>query len=77
MGENDKNKYEQLLDSKERYRKIVQAGIAKWVKDFQEGNIQIRTVDDLRKLIEMDHELLLAINSIKDKSKHNSPGGGR
>lgn len=46
-----------LIDSKERYRKIVNAGIAQWVKDFQNGKIKISTVDDLKKLIEIDLEL--------------------
>ncbi|WP_269751858.1 hypothetical protein [Paenibacillus tianjinensis] len=35
-----------ILESKAQYRKIVKAGIAKWVK-----------VDDLNKLIEIDIEL--------------------
>lgn len=48
---------EGILDSKAKYRKIVQAAIAKWVRDFQDGRIEIRTVDDLRKLIEIDIEL--------------------
>ena len=34
--------------------KIVQAGIARWVKDFKDGRIKIETVDDLKKLIEID-----------------------
>ncbi|GGB41639.1 hypothetical protein GCM10011409_18950 [Lentibacillus populi] len=46
-----------ILDSKERYRKIIKAGIAQWVKDFQNGKIKITTVDDLKKLIEVDLEL--------------------
>lgn len=46
-----------LIDSKEKYRKIVNAGIAQWVKDFQNGKIKISTVDDLKKLIEIDLEL--------------------
>lgn len=46
-----------IIESKAKYRKIVQAGIAKWVRDFQDGRIEIRTVDDLRKLIELDLEL--------------------
>jgi trehalose/maltose hydrolase-like predicted phosphorylase len=46
-----------MLESKSKYRKIVQAGIARWVKDFQDGRIEVRSVDDLRKLIEMDIEL--------------------
>lgn len=46
-----------LLDSMKKYRKIVQAGIARWVKDFQSGNIEIKTVDDLKKLIEIDNAL--------------------
>ncbi len=46
-----------VLESKEKYRKIIQAGIARWVKDFQEGRIEIKSVDDLKKLIEIDLEL--------------------
>jgi hypothetical protein len=46
-----------ILDSKAKYRKIVQAGIAHWVKEFQEKRIEIKTIDDLQKLIEMDMEL--------------------
>jgi hypothetical protein len=48
---------EGIQDSKVKYRKIVQAGIAKWVSDFQKGNIEIKSVDDLKKLIELDIEL--------------------
>ena len=48
---------ELIHESKDRYRKIVRAGISKWVKDFQDGHIQISTVDDLKKLIELDIEL--------------------
>jgi hypothetical protein len=48
---------EGIADSKAKYRKIVQAGIAKWVSDFQKGNIEIHSVDDLKKLIELDIEL--------------------
>lgn len=48
---------EGILESKSKYRKIIQAGIARWVKDFQDGRIEIKTVDDLKKLIEIDIEL--------------------
>ena len=48
---------EGITDSKAKYRKIVQAGIAKWVSDFQKGNIQVNSVDDLKKLIELDIQL--------------------
>ncbi|MGC6588633.1 hypothetical protein ACPV3A_27270 [Paenibacillus sp. Dod16] len=48
---------EGILESKEQYRKIVKAGLAKWVKDLQDGRIEIKTVDDLKKLIEIDIEL--------------------
>lgn len=48
---------EGIADSKNKYRKIVQAGIGKWVNDFQKGNIQVNTVDDLKKLIELDIDL--------------------
>ncbi|ASB91735.1 MULTISPECIES: hypothetical protein [Bacillus] len=48
---------ENISQSKEKYRKIIQAGIAQWVKDFQSGHIKVNTVDDLKKLIELDIEL--------------------
>ncbi|AZK47233.1 hypothetical protein [Paenibacillus lentus] len=48
---------EGILESKAEYRKIIKAGIAKWVKDFQDGKIEIKMVDDLKKLIEKDIEL--------------------
>ena len=48
---------EEITESKAKYRKIVQAGIAKWVNDFQKSNIEINSVDDLKKLIELDIEL--------------------
>lgn len=47
----------QRQESKEKYRKIVQAGIAKWISDFQKGNIVINSVADLRQLIEIDLQL--------------------
>lgn len=46
-----------IMESKEQYRKIIKAAIARWVKDFQDGRIEVQTVDDLRKLIELDIEL--------------------
>lgn len=48
---------EGIQESKSKYRKIVQASIARWVTDFQKGAIQINSVDDLKKLIELDIEL--------------------
>lgn len=46
-----------IIDTKEQYRRIIKAAVARWVKDFQDGRIEIQTVDDLRKLIELDIEL--------------------
>lgn len=46
-----------ILESKEQYRKIIKAAVARWVKDFHDNRIEINTVDDLRKLIELDIEL--------------------
>lgn len=48
---------EGLIEAKAKYRKLIQASIAKWVKDFQDGRIVINNVDDLKKLIEIDLEL--------------------
>lgn len=43
--------------SKENYRKIAQACITQWVRDFKEGNIKLSSVEDLKKLIELDIDL--------------------
>ncbi|WHX46078.1 hypothetical protein [Bacillus pumilus] len=43
--------------SKENYRKIAQACISQWVRDFKEGNIKLSSVEDLKKLIELDIDL--------------------
>ena len=48
---------EKIGHSKEKYRKIIQAGITQWVRDFQSGHIKVNTVDDLKKLIELDIHL--------------------
>ncbi|MGQ8969962.1 hypothetical protein [Bacillus altitudinis] len=43
--------------SKENYRKIAQACISQWVRDFKAGNIKLSTVEDLKKLVELDIDL--------------------
>lgn len=48
---------EGIMETKEQYRRIIKAAVARWVKDFQENRIEINTVDDLKKLIEIDIEL--------------------
>lgn len=55
--ENELKILEGIYDSKDKYRKIIHAGIARWVKDFQEGKIKIETINDLEKLIKLDIEL--------------------
>ncbi|MEC1078420.1 hypothetical protein P9A91_10375 [Bacillus safensis] len=64
----DKEKMEMLMTiqaeqaegidkSKDNYRKIAQACITQWVRDFKEGNIKLSSVEDLKKLIELDIDL--------------------
>ncbi|ALV04464.1 hypothetical protein FH505_14650 [Bacillus velezensis] len=48
---------ENISEFKEKYRKIVSAGIAQWIRDFQNGRIEVNTVDDLKKLIELNIQL--------------------
>ncbi|UOQ46505.1 hypothetical protein MUN89_15750 [Halobacillus salinarum] len=48
---------EDIEESKDKYRKIVNAGITRWVRDFQGGHIKIESVEDLKKLIELDLQL--------------------
>jgi len=55
--EHDIDIQESITESKDKYRRIIQAGITQWVKDFQNGDIQISSVEDLKKLIELDIEL--------------------
>ncbi|MEI1419884.1 hypothetical protein EFK13_00990 [Bacillus cabrialesii] len=52
---------ENISQSKEKYRNIIQAGIAQWGKDFQSGHIKVNTVDDLKKLIELDIKLVIEL----------------
>lgn len=42
---------------RDQCKKIVRAGIAKWVDNFRNGSVRIETVSDLRQLIELQHEL--------------------
>lgn len=51
------NRQEKLQENQAKYRKIVQAGIAKWISNFQQGKINLNSVSDLRQLIEMDEYL--------------------
>lgn len=41
-------------DSLNKYHKITQAGLAEWLKNFQEGKVKLDKVDDLEKLIQID-----------------------
>lgn len=50
-------KQEAYEDSVEKYRKIAQAGIAQWIKDFKDQKIKFDSVDDLEKLIRIDLNL--------------------
>jgi hypothetical protein len=67
---------EGMIESKNRYRKIIQAAIAKWVRDFQDGVIQIRTVEDLRTLIQIDMELQKGLRADRQRQKNRMHGGG-
>ncbi|WP_051967828.1 hypothetical protein [Brevibacillus thermoruber] len=67
---------EGMIESKNRYRKIIQAAIAKWVRDFQDGVIQIRTVEDLRTLIQIDMELQKGLRADRQRQKNRMRGGG-
>jgi hypothetical protein len=70
------NEYEllgTLIDQKQQYRKIIKAAVSKWVKDFQEGSIEINTVDDLRTLLSIDLDMQKSIRfdqSLRDGHKN-------
>ncbi|MFI8714450.1 hypothetical protein [Brevibacillus brevis] len=64
-----------LLESKSKYRKIIQAAIAKWVKDFQDGVIELKTADDLKTLIQLDIELQKGIRLDKRLQSRKKPRG--
>ena len=67
---------EGMIESKNRYRKIIQAAIAKWVRDFQNGVIEITTVEDLRTLIQIDMELQKGLRVDRQRQKNRMRGGG-
>lgn len=43
-----------ILATKADYRKIVKAGIAKWIANFKAGKINPTSVSDLEKLVKLD-----------------------
>ena len=45
------------MKAAEEYRNLVRAGIGIWAKKFKAGEIEIKTVSDLRELIELDFYL--------------------
>lgn len=51
------NKQEEYEDSVQKYRRIAQAAIAQWIKDFKDERIKINSVDDLERLIKIDLKL--------------------
>ncbi|MBG9943913.1 hypothetical protein ABE237_15785 [Brevibacillus formosus] len=56
--QHEAEKLQQVMESRAQYRKVVQAAIAQWIKELKAGEIKISTVDDFRKLVELDLELL-------------------
>jgi hypothetical protein len=46
-----KQEFDASLD---KYHKITQAGLAEWLKNFQDGKVKLDKVADLEKLIEID-----------------------
>ncbi|MBB6689924.1 hypothetical protein H7B90_00770 [Cohnella xylanilytica] len=62
----------ELIDQKQQYRKIIKAAVAKWVKDFQDGRVQVNTVDDLKTLLEIDMELQKSVRfdqTLRDRKR--------
>ncbi len=43
-----------ILATKADYRKIIKAGIAKWISNFKAGKINPTSVSDLEKLVKLD-----------------------
>ncbi|NRS50983.1 hypothetical protein [Brevibacillus sp. HB2.2] len=50
-----------FVDTNQKYRKVIHAVIAQWVKDYQSGKIAIKSVRDLQWLVKMEQELQKAI----------------
>lgn len=69
----NRNEIEMLNDfigQKDKYRKIIHAAITKWVRDFQDGRVQISTVDDLRTLMQIEIELQKSMRFDTALKKH-------
>ena len=45
------------MKAAEEYRNLVRAGIGTWAKKFKAGEIEIKTVSDLRELVQLDFYL--------------------
>ena len=60
---------EEQINTTKSYQKIVKAGISQWIKDFQNGNIKINSIDDLKKLLEVDMQLQKSVIESLDKIK--------
>lgn len=45
------------MKTAEEYRNLVRAGIGIWAKKFKAGEIEIKTVSDLRELVQLDFYL--------------------
>ncbi|MGG4444540.1 hypothetical protein [Brevibacillus fortis] len=50
-----------FVDTNQKYRKVVHAVIAQWVKDYKTGKIVINSVRDLHLLMKMEQELQKSI----------------
>lgn len=46
-----------LEESKSKYRKITQACIAQFVRDFQAGEIKINSFEDFERIVKLDLDL--------------------
>lgn len=61
-SEDSLNEYElekalEEAQANEEYKKIIRVALSKWVKNLQEGNILLESVNDLKTLIEAEHLL--------------------
>ena len=56
----------QVLNEIIAYRKIIKTSVAEYIKKLKEGGIEIKSVNDLSKLIRLDLDLLIYIDNNKD-----------
>lgn len=57
-----------MIDAKAEYRKIIKALIATFIKDYKDGKIRIKNIQDFERIVKLDLMLLGDVPELEVKS---------